>query len=315
MSFFSGNASSHAVCTSIIHHPMGDISGVREVFDDASRLAVVAFPANLIKDMVLSRTAVPACYVLADHERIYVGETGNIGRRLTDHAADPAKAFAREVFIIMGHEPAWLDKTAAIYLQHRLTVVADGAALVKVVKGVSPQVLELPGYRRASYDRFFGDSLRLLYDAGCRAFQSNMASQIRMQPLNNPSAQWPEPDDCAPMEIGVIASPPIGSELELTYSDLWARGFPAGEGFVVMAGSEMRSLINASVTPIVHARRAELVAAGALADIPGVHDRSRLKVAVRFPSPAIAAKVLAGAHVDSSKWVLPRYPQPIIIAA
>jgi hypothetical protein len=37
-------------------------------------------------------------------------------------------------------------------------------------------------------------------------------------------------------------------------------------------------------------------------------------VAVRFPSAAIAAKVITGAHVDSSKWVQPRYPQPILIA-
>lgn len=315
MTFFSNTASSHANCTSIVHHPMGDIAGIREVFDDASRLAVCAFPMALIKDMVMARAAVPACYILADHARIYIGETGNVGRRLSDHAADPAKAFAREVFVVMGHEPAWLDKTASIFLQHRLTEAAETAGLVEVVKGTNPQVLELPSYRRASYNRFVGDSERLLYDAGCRAFRSNLASQCRDQPGFDREDAPVEPDECEPMQIGVIATPPVGSELELAYSDLWARGFPAGGGFVVMAGSEVRSLINASATPIVHTRRAELVAADALVDIPGVHGRKRLRVAVWFPSPAIAAKLVTGAHVDSSKWVQTRYPQPIIIAA
>jgi len=52
-----------------------------------------------------------------------------------------------------------------------------------------------------------------------------------------------------------------------------------------------------------------------LVPIPGVEDRERLCVAVRFPSAAIAAKVVTGAHVDSSKWQAPRYPRPILIAA
>jgi hypothetical protein len=65
---------------------------------------------------------------------------------------------------------------------------------------------------------------------------------------------------------------------------------------------------------MLHARRAELASANALTDIPGVEGRKRLLVAVWFPSAAIAAKVLTGAHVDSSKWILPRHPQPFIIA-
>ena len=70
-----------------------------------------------------------------------------------------------------------------------------------------------------------------------------------------------------------------------------------------------------SVNPILHSRRAELAAAQALTPIPGVQDRQRLRVAVWFPAPAaIAAKTVTGAHVDSSKWQAPRYPQPMLIA-
>jgi predicted GIY-YIG superfamily endonuclease len=313
MSLFSTNTSVQPACTNNVHRPMGDIAGLREIHDDVGRLTVSAFPFAMVKDISPARAAVPACYILADHATAYIGETGNAGRRLSDHAADPSKAFAREVYVISGYERAWFDKTAALYLQHRLTAIAERADLVDVVKGTNPQVLELPSHRRASLDQFVEHGERLVFDAGCRVFRSNFASQRRTAVEAEIAIG---PDETGPMQIGVIATPPLGSELELAYGELWARGYPAQEdGFVVMAGSEVRSIVNPSVNPILRTRRAELVAAEALVGIPGVQDRQRLRVAVWFPSAAIAAKVVTGAHVDSSKWVQPRYPQPILIAA
>jgi predicted GIY-YIG superfamily endonuclease len=313
MSLFSTNTSVQPACTNNVHRPMGDIAGLREIHDDVGRLTVSAFPFAMVKDISPARAAVPACYILADHATAYIGETGNVGRRLSDHAADPSKAFAREVYVISGYERAWFDKTAALYLQHRLTAIAERADLVDVVKGTNPQVLELPSHRRASLDQFVEHGERLVFDAGCRVFRSNFASQRRTAVEAEIAIG---PDETGPMQIGVIATPPLGSELELAYGELWARGYPAQEdGFVVMAGSEVRSIVNPSVNPILRTRRAELVDAEALVGIPGVQDRKRLRVAVWFPSAAIAAKVVTGAHVDSGKWVQPRYPQPILIAA
>jgi predicted GIY-YIG superfamily endonuclease len=259
----------------------------------------------------MTRAAVPACYVLADHCMAYIGETGNIGRRLSDHFRDQSKSFAREVYVISGYEAAWFDTTAALYLQYRLTQIAEQAGLVDIMKGANPQVLELPNHRRVSLDIFVEHGERLLFDAGCRVLRSNFASQRR--PVVEADAL--PPDDAGPMQIGVVATPPVGSELELAYGELWARGYPTPEGFVVMAGSEVRSTVNPSAPQIVETRRDELMDAEALVPIPGVEDRERLCVAVRFPSAAIAAKVVTGAHVDSSKWQPPRYPRPILIAA
>jgi predicted GIY-YIG superfamily endonuclease len=312
MTLFSTSTSVQPACTNNVHRPMGGIEGLREIHDDVGRLTVSAFPFVMVKDIALARAATPACYILADHANAYIGETGNLGRRLSDHAADPSKVFAREVYVISGYERAWFDKTAAIYLQYRLTEIAERAGLVEVIKGTNPQVLELPSHRRASLDHFVEHGERLLFDAGCRVFRSNFASQRRTAVEAETAIS---PDETGPMQIGVIATPPLGSELELAYGDLWARGYPAQDGFVVMAGSEVRSVVNPSANPILRARRAELAAAQALVVIPGLQDRLRLRVAVWFPSAAIAAKVVTGAHVDSSKWVQPRYPQPILIAA
>jgi hypothetical protein len=83
----------------------------------------------------------------ADHERVYIGETGNVGRRLSEHAADPSKSFACEAYVISGGGNAAFDKTAALYLQHRLTRAAEAAGLVEVQKGSSATLLDLPAWR------------------------------------------------------------------------------------------------------------------------------------------------------------------------
>jgi len=317
MSLFSTNAALQHTLTTKVHRPMGGIAGLREVHDDVSCLTVLAFPMTMVKDVALACTCLTACYILADHEKAYIGETTKSGRRWVDHAADPSKAFAREVYVVMAPGKSWFDKDAVLYLQYRLTAMAEQAGLIEVVKGVNPQAIELAHDKRGSLDHLlFEYGERLLFDVGCRVFRSNFHSQRpdRQQTVETIETAV-EADEAGPMQIGVIASPPLGSELELAYGDLWARGYPAKDGFVVMAGSELRSTVNPSTNQALHARRAELASAEALAPVPGVESRSRLQVAVWFPSAAIAAKTLTGAHVDSSKWVQPSYPQPILIAA
>lgn len=317
MSLFTCSPTITPACSHTIHRPLGGVSGLREVADDVGRIKISALPFAMIREVSLTREAIPGCYILADHATAYIGETGNLARRLAGHAADPAKGFAREVYVVSGHPAPWPDKTAAIYLQHRLTLMAEQAGLVEVMRGISPQAPDLPDHHRITLDRYLQDSERLLFDAGCRVFRSNFASLRQNRQLESVSvseAPLDAPEDRGPIQIGVSSSPVAGSELELDYCELWARGYPVDAGFVVMAGSEVRRLVNPSAGPILSARRTELTAAAALMAIPGVEDRLRLRTAVRFPSAAIAAKVVTGAHVSSVVWTRPRYPRPVLVA-
>jgi hypothetical protein len=317
MSIFSEIKSTGGPCTSFVHRPAGGIAGVREVFDEASRIAVTAFPMAMLKNIALATAAVTACYILSDHERVYIGESGNVGRRLSEHAADPSKSFAREAYVISGGGNASFDKTAALYLQLCLTRAAEQAGLVQVQKGASATLLDLPAWRCAPLDRIVEDGKRVLYDAGCRAFDSSCASQRPKAALGSITVEGDADGivDSGQMEIGVVATPCGAAEFQLAYGDLWGRGYTANDGFVVMAGSEVRTLVNASVNPILHTRRAALEEAGVLADIPGLLERKRLLVSVWFPSMSIAAKVLTGAHVASSKWGAVHDARPFVIAA
>jgi predicted GIY-YIG superfamily endonuclease len=321
MSFFDTQNSAQNGCATIIHRPAGDITGVRHVFDEACRLAVWSFPMAHARDLLVGKAPVTACYILASHDTVYFGETTTLYRRLSEHLLDPTKAFAREAFIVTGLGDAAFDKNKALYLQWAFDQAAEKAALVNILKGVNPRLLDLSPWHRATLNRIVTDALRLLYDAGCRAFHSNCASMRPVLPnadLAEPASDivcdTADPDDTGQMEIGVVATPSGVPEFELAYQDLWARGYHSDSGFVITAGSEIRTLINASVNPILYTRRNALAAAGVLAEIPGLSDRLRLTVSVWFPSSAIAAKVATGAHVASSKWVALRDPKPFVIA-
>jgi hypothetical protein len=234
---------------------------------------------------------------------------------LSDHAADPAKEFARDVFVVGGCEGASFDKLLVVDLQYRLTRLALAAGVVNVWKSANPPEPDLTDAERATHDRIAADAMRMLVDAGCRIFEPAVQAPT---PAREPApAEDAMPDDavdaadCEPMAIGV-STVPIGSEeFELRYSDIFARGYWVSGRFIVSAGSEVRSTINDSAGPLTKSRREDLERAGVLAPIPGVIDRRRLTVAISFASTSIAAKVVAGAH-SAGKWV-PRDPSQAML--
>ena len=123
-----------------------------------------------------------------------------------------------------------------------------------------------------------------------------------------------EAEDEGPMEIGVTVVPIGVEEQSLAFGGLWARGYQYGDRFIVAAGAEMRREANPSANRHTRDRRARLIKAGAAKPVDDTHDRYRLDVAVAFPSRAIAAKCLAGAHVGSEKWRPLLAPRPCVIA-
>lgn len=295
-----------------IFRPMGGVATLREIRDRSGRLMVSAFPCSLIKGLAPIFSGVAACYLLADDKRVYVGESLKMDQRLIQHAADPSKGFAREIYVVHGQAPFGLDRSALLYMQHRVLELVDDAGLVAVTNSAHAQLLPWSDPDRAVFERFVRDSQRLLFDAGCRIIDSNFASQLPPELLAERGAS---PEEEEELEINVPTAPPRGGELELNYCGLFARGYwTYPKGFVVMAGAEMRKLMNESTRKNITKLREKLEAVHALAPIAGVDDRSRLQVSVRFFSAAVAAKVVTGAHVAATKWVRPSYPEPTRVA-
>lgn len=301
-------------CTTKVYRPYEGIAGPRQVRDAVSRVAVCAIPLAQAAH-IAELAAAPAAYVLMNHDTAYFGESSNASTRINQHLSDPTKAFARVAYIVTGYPDPWPNKDPAVYLQYHLWSIAQAAGLVNIVNERTPQMPMVDEEKRGELRWLLERARQLLFDAGCLALDSNFDSQRRVASSPDLDDDPVGPNDEDPIRIDVVATPPVGSELELNYVGLWARGYPTADGgFVVLPGAEVRTPVNESAQDIVETRRNELREKKALLAIPGVANRERLLVAVWFPSPAIAAKVVTGAHAATRVWVPRRFPQPIIIA-
>ncbi|MET4476741.1 hypothetical protein [Bradyrhizobium sp. F1.13.3] len=292
--------------SSIIHRPLGGLTGYRLVYDRASRAVVHAFPlADLAAVAATGLLAGAGAYVLTDGATAYIGESSRPSRRLADHAADPAKGFAREAFVVSGEAGAF-DKSVAVDFQYRLTSLALATGAVALAKGVNPVEPALSPADRSTHDRIFDDALRLLHDSGCPVFRAPPPAVV--EPDEPPPPPGPATEangderDGGPLTIDVSTVPLGAAEFGLRYLGLWARGYAHGDRFVVAAGSEVRSQPNDSVDRLTKRRHDQLLGAGVLTAIPGVADRLRLVVAVAFPTQSIAAKTVCGAHTPG-RWL------------
>lgn len=300
----------HLPCTSKIVRVGNEIAGPRCIHNNASRIAVTAFPMRELANVVFP--AGPAFYVLQNHDSIYIGETLCAETRVFKHLLDPAKSFAREVLVVTASPDPWPSKLPVIYLQHRFWSEAQAAGLMNVVNKQTPSLPVVPEDEQGIFERYFLDARQALFDAGCRAFDSVLDSQCRTV-LETTDTEDDMIGAEGAMHIDVPLHPPAGGQYELRYCGLWACGYAEADGsFVVMPGAELRSAVNASSNKIVTTRRKELKRVGASAEIPG-SGRERLLVGVRFASSSIAGKVVTGAHVPSSVWVPRPHAQPILV--
>jgi hypothetical protein len=300
--------------TTIIHRRNGDTIGYREVTDEAARTAVRAFPfASASAVAKTGKLGAFGAYLLCGGAQIYVGESRDPGRRLTEHAADEAKSFAKEVYVIAAFDGPPLDRPSIQYLQARLTEVAEAARRMEVVKGVAPCTVDLHHTRIDTLEHMLADAFRLLYDAGCRTFEGCESPRAQLFGDGSESDADEDLNDTGSMKIGVAGIPAGVQEFELRYTDgITARGYASTDGFVVVAGSEFRASVNESAQRLTADRHRSLKEKGLLEPISGVKDRLRLVIAVDFPTMATAAKTVCGAHVGASKWC-PLQPPPVVV--
>lgn len=287
------------------------IEGFREVSDESSRISVLGFPFSAIPEVAADkfsqragrRLATPAMYVLSDGDSAYIGETGNVSRRLVDHASAPSKSFANEIFVASAFSKRRFDKTSGLYFQMKFHELGVAAGHMHIL-GAPPPTIHLSDEKRAPLDHMVDMARRLLYDAGCRVFDS--AAPARAHRTRAPEGvgggENGDGADVGYFEIGVTTAPQGSSEFELHYGNVWARGHTVGEVFVIAAGSDVRATVNASANQIFRERHKLLKDSGALQVIPGVSDRLRLTQTIAVGSPAIGAKIVCGAHVNSGLW-------------
>jgi len=291
--------------THTVHRPYGGIESLREIRDPAGRLVVTVVPFGMAERFTIIRESLAACYVLVAEGEVCINHIRRIDNATLRQAMAAAQGAAGEVYLIHAQRENWLFRAALPYLEDRLTELAREAGLLEVTNCASARTWS--GEDHAILDRFVGESLRLLFDAGCRVFHTTPASR---SPATAEADRGIAPATDETAEIDVDALPHLGGELALADAGLWTRGFYGAEGFIVLAGSEVRTVVD----PSADLRKLRKQLAEILVPIPGVDDRLRLEAAVCFRSPAIAANFLTGAKTDATDWVRPRYAEQIMVA-
>lgn len=286
-------------CTQTVYRPFGGVEGYRLISDPAGQLAVTTFPMEMARRLAASFDQWSGCYLLAGDGHAYIGQTRCAMKCIAEHAADPAKAFAAEVFLIhRQEEPPKMDWSTRLYLEHRLTELAKQAGLVRLASA-EPRDLPWRLEQAATFELLVAQARRLLFDGGCRVLDGNLPRQ--------PAAQTKDDDgDDAEEAVEIACSTRAAPQaFEFDYCGIWARGYHTDHGFVVAAGSELRATQTSSLRQNIKKLRADLLARGVVAPIAGV-DRLRFQVDWCFFSPAVAAKFVAGAHVAGNKWMRAR---------
>ncbi len=297
MKFSSETTLQFQPCAHTIYRPFGGVASYRLISDPAGRLAVTTFPSDQWS----------ACYVLTGHGQAYIAQSSCAMKSIAEHAVDPAKAFAAEVFLVHAQEePRTMDWSTRLYLEHRLSELAKEAGLVHLANTVEPRVLPWRLEQAATLELLVAQARRLLFDGGCRVLDGSRVNKLPAEAETDDNQNVNEV-----VETGLPMAPPPEDELEFDYCDIRARGYLDHEGFVVKSGSEVRNIETPSLRQNIKRLRADLLASGVVVPTPDIKDRLRFQVDWRFFSPAVAAKFVAGAHVAGTKWVRRRSSPPI----
>jgi predicted GIY-YIG superfamily endonuclease len=245
----------------------------------------------------------PGVYVLvfdpsleqgAADEKIYIGESDDLRKRLTDHSqGDGRQDWDWNWFVAFTSRDIALHKAHVKYLEARLIELAKGAKRADLTQS-SPERPHLDRAQQAICERFLRQIRLYCPLLGIHAFDSAEVRSIPQKPAQGgaeiattPSSSRSERE--ASPEL-FLDSPP----------DVHARGaITADGGFVVFKGSTIRKEATAVLTPPMLALRSRMLMSNVEFDSQG---RPALKTDERFNSPSQAASVLLAYRVSGWDW-------------
>jgi hypothetical protein len=169
---------SRSRCEIVIHHLDDEPCGIRMATSPASDMVVFAAPWARVDELRRNLgTVTVAAYLLAGGggpdgpiRKLYIGETGTLRHRLSQHAANPAKAYVSTAYVIASRAQDF-NKADVQALQFVIDAEAEQAERVIIDRGVKPMRPELSDERWAAVNRSFADVRRLLVNLGCHVLE------------------------------------------------------------------------------------------------------------------------------------------------
>ena len=299
---------SHPKCTLVTQSVFVDdpVSGLRNVDSFGSILQVCAAPFSGLNQLM--NTVSPQAYVayLIDAAKIYSGH-GNgdrsIGERLKAEELKQA-----QVYVIYSLDPRY-DKRVAAYVEARLIDVAYelGVPLANSNRPFGRNGLRIcPNQEQLVVHAEF-----LLKVAGFRRFED-----ARQDTSARPArvAATADLHDVFVVEPEDLVIPDTAVFKRLVHTKLQAGGYQIGKRFLVMPGADYSHETKSGLSVDNRARRKAIEELNKQEDLlqglPGVKDRSQLRVGLDCKSAPIAAKILTGEHLGNAAWEEAPRPAP-----
>lgn len=284
-----------------IHLPHGKPSGIRMAEITTRTVRVFDVPRSMLNEFLeMHESSQVGVYYLmgigGGKAECYIGQTGNVGKRLKQHAA--SKEFWSRALVAVSLTNSWTS-THVSYMEHRSIAAATEAGkydLHNLDTASNPHTL---APLQADCDEYLETISVLLTTLGHPVLEKTNERMLHVVPEQSSKAgQLAGTAEEAPAVIE-SSSPvvPVGSEvLTFTGSSCHAKGYATKDGgIVVLAGSTGRATASESTKPGTLKRRAALIESGS-AEVQG--DDLVLLADCHFGSVSSAASILAGTPIN-----------------
>lgn len=218
----------------------------------------------------------PGVYFLFERQsadsdnRVYVGESENVIKRLNDH--DRQKDFWNELVIFTSKDEN-LTKSHIKYLESRLTFLTYEAGRYKIENSNSPTESSLPRADRDAMEEFISNMRIVLGTLGHKLLEP-------LKAITTPTIQPP------PNTLATIP-------LKFSLKSLKATGQVTDDGFLLLAGSDINASVSQSFPPGWKAIREKWIEEGVLKQYG---QNFRLEKDVLVSSSSCAAAIVAGTN-------------------
>lgn len=219
---------------------------------------------------------------------VYIGESDNVGNRLTQHNRDEAKDFWEKSCIITSKDQN-LTKAHIRYLESRLLAIVRKSGLVKLLNGTDPIYTNLPEADIADME-YFISQVRLILPVLGLDFLKEHTALPEKQPVGVQSLQV-QPTNASPI-----------FELISRKHNLTATAQQIDGEFIVMAGSSSRAAWEGTQGHNYHPLYDTMKEQGKIV-VPPTSSIAIFQEDVPFSSPSTAAAVVLGrASNGRTKW-------------
>jgi hypothetical protein len=271
----------------------GSVSGLRKIDSLGSILRVSAAPFSELDRMKASVCSPYIAYVI-DTPLVYAGygrATRNIGDRIEDQLRPTS-----QVYIIDANDSRFAKYEAA-YIEARLieTGAELGVPLANRVRPFGRDGLAIS----PDHEQLVMHARILLSVAGFGRFDEAQQTQL------DPSTRTPATGNLHDVQVldpETMTIPTDAVRMRLICRDVQAEGVTVDDRFYLLPGADYFYADKSGLSEDNCQRRRAIEAMDILEPIPGVRGRARLLVGLDCKSPAMAGKILSGAHIGNKVW-------------